>query len=77
MRIVFMGTPDFSLPALEALAASGHDIIAVYSQPPRKAGRGQKLRLSPVHQLAEIRGWRRTIGVPFEPCPCLLQRPSW
>lgn len=57
MRIVFMGTPDFSVPALEALAASGHDIIAVYSQPPRKAGRGQKLRPSPVHQLAEKRGW--------------------
>ena len=57
MRIVFMGTPEFSVPALESLAASGHDIIAVYSQPPRKGGRGQKLRPSPVHQLAEKLGW--------------------
>ncbi len=57
MRVVFMGTPKFSVAALEALAAAGHDIVAVYSQPPRKSGRGQKLRLSPVHQLAEARGW--------------------
>jgi len=57
MRIVFMGTPEFSVPALEALAASGHDITAVYSQPPRKGGRGQKLRPSPVHQLADKLGW--------------------
>ena len=57
MRIVFMGTPDFSVTALEALAAAGHEIVAVYSQPPRKSGRGQKLRPSPVHQLSEVRGW--------------------
>lgn len=57
MRIVFMGTPEFSVTALEALAAAGHEIVAVYSQPPRKSGRGQKLRLSPVHQLAQTRGW--------------------
>ena len=57
MRIVFMGTPDFSVTALEALAAADHEIVAVYSQPPRKSGRGQKLRPSPVHQLSEVRGW--------------------
>jgi methionyl-tRNA formyltransferase len=53
MRIVFMGTPAFAVPALDALAAVGHDIAAVYSQPPRPAGRGKKLRPSPVHLRAE------------------------
>ncbi|MCF6304832.1 MAG: methionyl-tRNA formyltransferase [Rhodobacteraceae bacterium] len=52
MRVVFMGTPDFSVSALDALIAAGHEIIAVYSQPPRPAGRGKKLRLGPVHQRA-------------------------
>jgi methionyl-tRNA formyltransferase len=52
MRIVFMGTPVFSVPALEALTAAGHEIPAVYSQPPRKSGRGQKERPSPVHAKA-------------------------
>jgi len=45
MRIVFMGTPDFSVPALEALVQAGHEIVAVYCQPPRPAGRGKKDRL--------------------------------
>lgn len=53
MRIIFMGTPDFSVVALDALTNAGHEIVAVYSQPPRKAGRGKKLRLGPVHQRAE------------------------
>ena len=53
MRVVFMGTPDFAVPALQALAAAGHDVIAVYSQPPRPAGRGQSVRLCPVHRAAE------------------------
>jgi len=57
MRVVFMGTPKFSVTALEALAAAGHEIVAVYSQPPGKSGRGQKLRPSPVHQLAQTLGW--------------------
>ena len=56
MRIIFMGTPDFSVHALDALVAAGHDIVAVYSQPPRKAGRGKKLRLGPVHQRADELG---------------------
>jgi methionyl-tRNA formyltransferase len=51
MRIVFMGTPEFSVPVLEALAAS-HEVTAVYSQPPRPAGRGKKERPSPVHARA-------------------------
>ncbi|WP_299413028.1 methionyl-tRNA formyltransferase [uncultured Sulfitobacter sp.] len=56
MRIVFMGTPDFSVPVLDALVEAGHEIAAVYSQPPRPAGRGKKDRASPVHQRAEILG---------------------
>lgn len=53
MRVIFMGTPDFSVPILEALVAAGHDIVAVYSQPPRPAGRGKKDRPSPVQKKAE------------------------
>ncbi len=51
-----MGTPDFAVPALEALVAGGHEIAAVYSQPPRAAGRGKALRPSPVHARAEALG---------------------
>lgn len=56
MRIVFMGTPDFSVPILNALVDAGHNIVAAYSQPPRRAGRGKKERPSPVHQRAEELG---------------------
>mgnify|MGYP002714373619 FL=1 len=55
MRVVFMGTPAFSVPALQAIAAA-HEVVAVYSQPPRAAGRGQKPRPSPVQQAAEVLG---------------------
>ena len=56
MRIVFMGTPDFSVPVLEALVDAGHEIVAIYSQPPRPAGRGKKDRPSPVQSKAEALG---------------------
>jgi methionyl-tRNA formyltransferase len=56
MRVVFMGTPDFSVGVLDALVAAGHEIAAVYSQPPRPAGRGKKDRPSPVHARAEALG---------------------
>lgn len=56
MRIVFMGTPEFALPTLAALIASKHEVVAVYSQPPRPKGRGQKLQPSKVQQLAEAHG---------------------
>jgi len=56
MRLAFMGTPDFSVAALDALVKAGHNIAAVYCQPPRAAGRGKKLRASPVHQRAEQLG---------------------
>jgi methionyl-tRNA formyltransferase len=53
MRLVFMGTPDFAVPALRAIRDAGHEVVAVYTQPPRAAGRGMDLRKSPVHQAAE------------------------
>lgn len=56
MRVIFMGTPDFSVPVLEALVDAGHDIAAVYCQPPRPAGRGKKDRPTPVHARAEALG---------------------
>ena len=56
MRIIFMGTPDFAVPTLNALVAVGHQIVATYSQPPRPAGRGKKLQPSPVQLAAEAHG---------------------
>ena len=56
MRLAFMGTPDFAVPALQALHDAGHEIIAVYSQPPRRAGRGKQLSPSPIQKLAENLG---------------------
>ncbi len=52
MRIIFMGTPDFAVPTLDALVAAGHDVVAAYSQPPRRAGRGKALTPSPVERRA-------------------------
>lgn len=52
MRLIFMGTPDFSVPVLDALHRAGHEIAAVYCQPPRPAGRGKKDRPTPVHRRA-------------------------
>ncbi len=56
MKIIFMGTPDFSVGILDALVDAGHDVVAVYSQPPRPAGRGKKDRPSPVQARAEALG---------------------
>ena len=56
LRLVFMGTPDFAVPSLRALADAGHELVCVYSQPPRPAGRGQQVQKSPVHRFAEERG---------------------
>ncbi len=56
LRVAFMGTPDFAVPALRALHGAGHDIVAVYAQPPRPAGRGQAMRPSPVQLAAEALG---------------------
>ncbi|TAN60813.1 MAG: methionyl-tRNA formyltransferase [Magnetospirillum sp.] len=56
MRLVFMGTPEFSVPILESLRDAGHRVVAVYSQPPRPAGRGHKEQPSPVHVFAARHG---------------------
>jgi methionyl-tRNA formyltransferase len=56
MRLIFMGTPDFAVPTLNALAAAGHDVCAVYTQPPRPANRGKKLTPSAVQARAEALG---------------------
>lgn len=56
LKIVFMGTPDFSVASLSELISNGYDVVCVYTQPPRRAGRGKKLTKSPVHQFAEIMG---------------------
>jgi methionyl-tRNA formyltransferase len=57
MRLVFMGTPDFSVSVLKALIAAGHEIACVYAQPPRPAGRGMALRPTPVHAFAAAQGF--------------------
>ena len=56
MRVIFAGTPDFSVGALEALLAAGHEVVAVYTQPDRQAGRGRKTRPGPVKLCAEKHG---------------------
>jgi len=60
LRIVFMGTPEFAVPSLSEILAAGYDVVRVYTQPPRRAGRGKSLTKSPVHQFADI------MGIPVE-----------
>lgn len=69
MRLVFMGTPDFSVPALDALVAAGHEIACAYTQPARPGGRGQKPRPSPV----EVRA--TALGIPVR-TPATLRDPA-
>ena len=66
MRLIFMGTPDFSVPALDALVTAGHQVAGVWCQPPRPAGRGQKPRPSSVQARAEA------LGLPVH-CPVSLK----
>jgi methionyl-tRNA formyltransferase len=56
MRIIFMGSPDFAVPSLNALVEAGHEVVAVYSQPPRPAGRGKGERKTAVHERAQALG---------------------
>ena len=56
LKVVFMGTPEFSVPTLSEILGAGHDVVAVYTQPPRPAGRGMELKPSPVHAFAEAAG---------------------
>jgi methionyl-tRNA formyltransferase len=60
MNIVFMGTPEFAVPSLAEIVASGHNVVRVYTQPPRRSGRGKHLTKSPAHQFAEL------MGIPVE-----------
>jgi hypothetical protein len=86
LRLAFMGSPDFSVPALQALHDAGHDIAAVYCQPPKPAGRGQKETPCPVHRAAlelglPVRhpgGRKRALGRrrPTETPPAANQRRS-
>lgn len=69
LRLAFMGTPDFSVSILDALVAAGHEVVCVYSQPPRPAGRGQQLQASPVHRRAE------SLGIPVR-TPKSLRKPE-
>jgi len=69
LRIVYAGTPDFSVPALEALHAAGHEIVAVYTQPDRPAGRGQAVGAGPVKRCAQA------LGLPVEQ-PATLRSPE-
>ena len=55
LRLAFMGTPDFAVPSLAALIAAGQQVAAVYTQPPRPAGRGHREQISPVHAFATER----------------------
>ena len=56
MRVVFMGTPDYAVPALGEVIAAGHEVVCAYTQPPRPRGRGQRPQPSPVQALAEAHG---------------------
>ncbi len=56
LRLIFMGTPDFAVPALHALRAAGHEIKTVYCQPPKPAGRGHEIQKTPIHRAAEEMG---------------------
>lgn len=60
LRVAFMGTPDFAVPSLSELLANGFDVVRVYTQPPRRAGRGKQVTKSSVHQFAEL------MGIPVE-----------
>jgi methionyl-tRNA formyltransferase len=69
MRIIFMGTPSFAVPTLDALVAAGHDIVAVYTQPPRPAGRGKALKTGAVQARTEA------LALPVR-CPLSLRDPA-
>lgn len=58
MNVVFMGTPEIAVPSLAEILSQGHEVLTVYTQPPRRAGRGRSLRKSPVHTFAELMGLR-------------------
>ena len=54
LKLIFMGTPEFAVPILNSLLKSSHNLLAVYTQNPKKSNRGQKLNISPIHQFSKI-----------------------
>ena len=67
-KIIFMGTPDFAVPALEAIIDDGHEVVAVYTQQPRRKGRGQQVQPSPVQAVAEAARYPTAeIGIYIQP----------
>ncbi len=74
LKLIFAGTPDFAARHLAALLSSDHEVVAVYTQPDKPAGRGQKLTASPVKELALA----HNLPV-YQPPPCARKRPrpSW
>ena len=70
MRLIFMGSGDFAVPALEALVAAGHEIVATYSQPPRQAGRGKRLQPTPLAKRAH------ELGLDVR-CPGIMDGPEF
>ncbi len=70
LNIIFMGTPDFAVPALAALYEAGHRILCVYSQPPRPAGRGHKVQETPVHR------WAAAYDIPVRTPKSLKKEPE-
>ena len=69
LNVVFMGTPDFAVPSLAEIVSSGHTVRRVYTQPPRRSGRGKLVTKSPVHQFADV------MGLPVE-TPASFRKPS-
>ena len=69
LRVTYMGTPDFAVSALQALIDSEHEVICVYTQPPRPKGRGHQVQKSPVHLLAEVHGIEVRYPVSFKKEP--------
>lgn len=77
MKLIFMGTPEFSVPPLDALMAAGHEVACVYCQPPRPAGRGQKARPSPVQARAEALGLPTRHPVNFRDAAVRAEFAGW
>ena len=73
LRIVFMGTPDFAVPALKALAVAGHEVVAAYTQPPRPSGRGQRATPCPVHRAALDLGFAAVCGARVTDVPAVVR----